>query len=174
MEFSTSPIRFTALWRQMTELFKLDASSLYLFDRAGLTCGASQRSVIARSRAAYTASQVQPELLHISSRTRTFLSAQGLQIPMILREAQRQGGCTPLCGDPGGPKDRVLGGLVVGSRTSQGISPADMNLLIAVGSQISNAIDRSVLYETTRQVYEILRRTQEQLLHSEKMAPSAN
>jgi two-component system NtrC family sensor kinase len=42
--------------------------------------------------------------------------------------------------------------------------------LIAVGSQISNAIDRSVLYEETRQAYENLRRTQEQLLHSEKMA----
>src|ERR1700716_1998518 len=45
-----------------------------------------------------------------------------------------------------------------------------MNLLIAVGSKISNAIDRSVLYEETRLAYENLRRTQEQLLHSEKMA----
>jgi two-component system NtrC family sensor kinase len=43
-------------------------------------------------------------------------------------------------------------------------------LLIAVGSQISNAIDRTVLYEETRHAYDNLRRTQEQLLHSEKMA----
>jgi two-component system NtrC family sensor kinase len=59
---------------------------------------------------------------------------------------------------------------VVGSRTPREFSPADINLLIAVGSQISNAIDRSALYEETRQAYENLRRTQEQLLHSEKMA----
>ncbi len=45
-----------------------------------------------------------------------------------------------------------------------------MNLLIAVGSQISSAIERSMLYEETRQAYENLRRTQEQLLHSEKLA----
>jgi two-component system NtrC family sensor kinase len=49
-------------------------------------------------------------------------------------------------------------------------SPADINLLIAVGSQISSAIDRTMLYEETRQAYDNLRRTQEQLLHSEKMA----
>jgi two-component system NtrC family sensor kinase len=39
-----------------------------------------------------------------------------------------------------------------------------------VGSQISSAIERSILYEETRQAYENLRRTQEQLLHSEKLA----
>jgi len=67
-------------------------------------------------------------------------------------------------------KDRVIGGLVIGSRTPREFSPADVNLLIAVGSQISSAIERSNLYEETRQAYEDLRRTQEQLLHSEKLA----
>src|SRR3989442_12411012 len=69
-----------------------------------------------------------------------------------------------------GYKDRVNGGLVSGSRTPREFSPADVNLLIAVGSQISSAIERSNLYEETRQAYEDLRRTQEQLLHSEKLA----
>src|SRR2546422_541537 len=67
-------------------------------------------------------------------------------------------------------KDRVIGGLVVGSRAQRDFSPADMNLLIAVGAQIANAIERSSMYEETRQAYEDLRRTQEQLLHSEKLA----
>jgi two-component system NtrC family sensor kinase len=67
-------------------------------------------------------------------------------------------------------KDRVGGVLAVGSRAPREFSPADINLLIAVGSQISNAIDRTVLYEETRHAYDNLRRTQEQLLHSEKMA----
>jgi len=58
----------------------------------------------------------------------------------------------------------------VGSRTPKEFSPADVNLLIAVGSQLSSAIERTTLYEEARQAYENLRRTQEQLLHSEKMA----
>jgi two-component system NtrC family sensor kinase len=58
----------------------------------------------------------------------------------------------------------------VGTRTFKEFSPADINLLIAVGSQVTSAVERSMLYEETRQAYENLRRTQEQLLHSEKMA----
>lgn len=42
--------------------------------------------------------------------------------------------------------------------------------MIAVGSQLSNAVERSQLYAEARQAYENLRRTQEQLLHSEKLA----
>jgi len=49
-------------------------------------------------------------------------------------------------------------------------TPADISLLIAVGSQVASAVERSVLYDETRQAYENLRRTQEQLLHSEKLA----
>jgi len=67
-------------------------------------------------------------------------------------------------------KGRPLGGLVVCSRTPREFSTADVNLLIAVGSQISNATERALLYDESRQAYENLRRTQEQLLNSEKMA----
>lgn len=158
--------------RQMTELFSLDASSLYLFDEAGRTlrriAAVGHRSEQGRHVPPVT---VQPELLqHIKAVHATFLSAQGLPIPTILREAQRSEGLHSAFVVILWSKDRVLGGLVVGSRTPREFSPADINLLIAVGSQISNAIDRSVLYEETRQAYENLRRTQEQLLHSEKMA----
>jgi len=158
--------------RQMTELFKLHASSLYLLDEAGLTlrriAAVGHRSEQGRHVPPVT---VQPELLqHIKAVHATFLSAQGLPIPMVLREAQRKEGLHSAFVVILWSKDRVLGGLVVGSRTPREFSPADINLLIAVGSQISNAIDRSVLYEETRQAYENLRRTQEQLLHSEKMA----
>jgi PAS domain S-box-containing protein len=158
--------------RQMTELFSLDASSLYLMDETRLTlrriAAVGHRTEQGRNVPPVT---LQPELLqHIKAVHATFLSAQGLPIPALLREAQRKEGLQSAFVVILWSKDRVLGGLVVGSRNPREFSPADINLLIAVGSQISNAIDRSALYEETRQAYENLRRTQEQLLHSEKMA----
>jgi PAS domain S-box-containing protein len=158
--------------RQMSELFNLDASSLYLFDETALTLRriavVGYASEFART---FPVVSVQPELLpHIKSVHATFVSAQGLPLPAIFREVQQKEGLLASFIVILWSKDRVLGALAVGTRTPREFSPADINLLIAVGSQISNAIDRNVLYEETRQAYDNLRRTQEQLLHSEKMA----
>jgi PAS domain S-box-containing protein len=158
--------------RQIMELFGLDASSLYLFDETHLTLRriavVGYRSEFART---FPVASVQPELLpHIKAVHATFLSAQGLPLPPIFREVQQKEGLLASFFVILWSKDRVLGALAVGTRTQREFSPADINLLIAVGSQISNAIDRNVLYEETRQAYDNLRRTQEQLLHSEKMA----
>jgi PAS domain S-box-containing protein len=158
--------------RQMVELFSLDASSLYLFDEPGLglrrIAAVGYRSEYAR---AFPRVTVQPELLqHIKAVHATFLSAQGVALPPIFRTVQQKEGLASSFLVILWSKDRVVGVLSVGSRTPRDFSAADINLLIAVGSQISNAIDRTVLYEETRQAYDNLRRTQEQLLHSEKMA----
>jgi two-component system NtrC family sensor kinase len=156
----------------MAELFGLDASSLYLFDEAELTvrriAAVGYRSEYARN---FPRVSVQPELLqHVKAVHATFLSAQGLPLPSIFRTVQQKEGIASSFLVILWSKDRVGGVLAVGSRAPREFSPADINLLIAVGSQISNAIDRTVLYEETRQAYDNLRRTQEQLLHSEKMA----
>ncbi len=158
--------------RQMAELFGLDATSLYLFDERGSMlkriAAVGYRSEYAKHFPVVT---VQPELLpHIKSVHATFLSAQGLPLPPIFRDAQQKEGLVSSFVVILWSKDRVLGALAVGSRQQREFSPADINLLIAVGSQISNAIDRAVLYDETRQAYDNLRRTQEQLLQSEKMA----
>lgn len=158
--------------RQMVELFGLDVSSLYLLDQGGtvlrLAAEVGHRSEYARH---FQPVQVQPELLrHIKAVHATFLAAQGLPLPAVFREAHRKEGLVSAYVVVLWSKDRVIGGLVVGSRTPREFSPADINLLIAVGSQISSAIERTLLYEETRQAYDNLRRTQEQLLHSEKMA----
>ena len=158
--------------RQMAELFSLDASSLFLFDEPSQTlrriAAVGYRSDVARQLSGVT---LQPELMqHIKAVRATFLSTQGLPLPPVLRELLRKEGLTSSFVVILWSKDRVMGGLVVGSRTFREFSPADVNLLIAVGSQISSAIDRTMLYEETRQAYDNLRRTQEQLLHSEKMA----
>ena len=158
--------------RQMAELFSLDATSLYLFDESGTklrrVAAAGHRSEYSRH---FPAVSVKPELLqHIKDAHATFISAQGLPLPAVFRDAQIKEGIATAYIVILWSKDRVIGGLVVGTRTPREFSPADVNLLIAVGSQISSALDRSILYEETRQAYENLRRTQEQLLHSERLA----
>ena len=158
--------------RQMAELFSLDATSLYLFDKDGTQlrriAAVGHRSEYARH---FPPVSVKPELLqHIKAAHAKFVSVQGLPMPPVFREAQQKEEIVAAYIVILWSKDRVIGGLVVGSRTAREFSPADVNLLIAVGSQISSAIERSILYEETRQAYENLRRTQEQLVHSEKLA----
>jgi PAS domain S-box-containing protein len=158
--------------RQMAELFNLDACALYLFDDAGTkirrVAAVGHRSEYARN---FPAVSLKPELFqHIKAVHATFLSVQGLPLPAIFREAQRKEELVSAYIVVLWSKDRVVGGLTVGSRTPKEFSPADINLLIAVGSQLSSAIERTMLFEEARQAYENLRRTQEQLLHSEKMA----
>ena len=158
--------------RQMSELFSLDTTSLYLFDQEGKqlrrVAAVGHRSEYSRH---FPPVSVMPELMqHIRAVHATFLSAQGLPLPPAFRDAQNKEELVAVYLLILWSKDRVIGGLAVGSRTPREFSPADINLLIAVGSQISSAIERSMLYEETRQAYENLRRTQEQLLHSEKLA----
>jgi two-component system NtrC family sensor kinase len=158
--------------RQMAELFSLDACALYLFEEEGSkirrVAAVGHRSEYARN---FPAVAVKPELLHhIKAVHATFLSVQGLPLPAIFRETQRKEELLSAYVVVLWSKDRVIGGLTVGSRTPKEFSPGDVNLLIAVGSQLASAIERSRLYEEARQAYENLRRAQEQLLHSEKMA----
>jgi PAS domain S-box-containing protein len=158
--------------RQMAELFSLDTTSLYLFDQEGKqlrrVAAVGHRSEHSRH---FPPVSVMPELMqHIKAVHATFLSAQGLPLPPVFRETQSKEELASAYLVILWSKDRVIGCLAVGSRTPREFSPADVNLLIAVGSQISSAIERSILYEETRQAYENLRRTQEQLLHSEKLA----
>ena len=158
--------------RQLSELFELDASSIYLFDSSNemlrRVAAVGHRSEFARH---FPPTKVQPELLqHIKAVHATFLSTHGLPLPQMFKEVQRQEQIATAHVAFLWSKDKVIGGLVVGSRSPRDFSPADVNLLIAVGSQISSAIERTLLYDQTRLAYDDLRRTQEQLLHSEKMA----
>jgi PAS domain S-box-containing protein len=158
--------------RQLSELFGLDASSLYLFSEKALML---RRIAVVGYRSEYARNfppiTMPGELLqHIKSVHATFLSAQGLPLPPVFRDIQQKEGLVASFVVILWSKDRVLGALSIGTRTPRDMTPADINLLIAVGSQISNAMDRDALFEETRTAYENLRRTQEQLLHSEKMA----
>jgi len=158
--------------RQILDLFGLDAASLYLFDRDGVTlkrvASAGHRPELAKNFPVMT---MPAELLQqIRSVRATFLSTAGLPLPPAAREVQKREGIVSAYIVPLWSKDKIVGGLGVGSRAAREMSTADISLLIAVGSQVASAVERSLLYEETRQAYDHLRRTQEQLLHSEKLA----
>jgi two-component system NtrC family sensor kinase len=114
---------------------------------------------------------IPPELIQQICAVRApFLSAHGLPLPQAVRELQKKEGIESAYIVTLWSKEKIIGGLAVACRTVRDFTPADISLLIAVGSQVASAVERSVLYEETRQAYENLRRTQEQLLHSEKLA----
>jgi len=158
--------------RQIIELFQLDTASLFLIEEQGLLlrriASAGFRSEYAKH---FPPVGIQPELLqHVRAVHATFLTASALPLPSVFRDVHRKEALLSEFLVILWSKDRVIGGLTMGSRTAREFVPADINLLIAVGSQISSAIHRSLLYDEMREAYEHLRQTQEQLLHSEKMA----
>jgi two-component system NtrC family sensor kinase len=61
-------------------------------------------------------------------------------------------------------------GLMGITRGQQEYTQNDENLLVAIGRQLSTTIEKVRLYEETCKAYDDLRRTQEQLLQSEKMS----
>ena len=158
--------------RQMLELFELDAASLYLLDKDDATArrvaAVGHRSELAKS---FPVISLPSGLIQQLRTTHaTFLSVQGLHLPPIVREMMKKEGIPSAYVVMLWAKEKIIGGLVVGSRRVREFSVADISLLTAVGSQVASAVDQSRLYEETRQAYENLRRTQEQLVHSEKLA----
>src|SRR5258708_37116269 len=127
---------------QMAELFSLDTTSLYLFEQEATQL---RRIVAVGHRSEYSRHfppvPVKPELMqHIKAVHATFLSVQGLALPQIFRDIQAREALLAAYVVVLWSKDRVIGGLVVGRRTPREISPAGVNLLIAVGTPISSAI----------------------------------
>jgi len=67
-------------------------------------------------------------------------------------------------------KDSPFGIMGISSVQAREYSSNDENLLVAIGRQLATTIEKVRLYEETCRAYDDLRRTQEQLLQSEKMS----
>jgi len=67
-------------------------------------------------------------------------------------------------------KDAPIGAMGISCREAREFSSNDENLLVAIGRQLATTIEKVRLYEETCRAYEDLRKTQEQLLQSEKMS----
>jgi PAS domain S-box-containing protein len=157
---------------KVTELFSADTGSIYFLSEETLklrrAASIGQRTPVARNLAAI---EVSPALLQqVRQAHATVVSGSALAVPEPLREMQRAEGIVVTQVVILWAKERIIGALVVGVRAAREFSTAELNLLAAVGNQIAATIDKSRLLEETREAYETLRRTQEQLLQSEKMA----
>jgi PAS domain S-box-containing protein len=71
-------------------------------------------------------------------------------------------------------KDKPIGIMGIASKEDRHYSSNDENLLVAISRQLATTIEKVQLYEETCRAYEDLRRTQEQLLQSEKCRRSAS
>jgi two-component system NtrC family sensor kinase len=67
-------------------------------------------------------------------------------------------------------KDSPIGMMGLRSHAEYQYSSGEENLLVAISRQLATTIEKVSLYEETCKAYEDLRRTQEQLLQSEKMS----
>jgi len=67
-------------------------------------------------------------------------------------------------------KDKPIGMMGLRSHPDYQYSAGEENLMVAISRQLATTIEKVRLYEETCRAYEDLRRTQEQLLQSEKMS----
>jgi PAS domain S-box-containing protein len=67
-------------------------------------------------------------------------------------------------------KDKPIGIMGIASKENRHYSSNDENLLVAISRQLATTIEKVQLYEETCRAYDDLRKTQEQLLQSEKMS----
>ena len=157
---------------KIAELFAADVASVYFLDEPSRTlkraANFGHRSDYARRLPPV---QISASLLQQVRQARaTLLSGSALALPEELHELQRKEGILASQVVLLWAKERITGMLAVGCREMREFSAAELNLLAAVGNQIATTIDKSRLLEETREAYQTLRRTQEQLLQSEKMA----
>jgi len=162
----------TAALLKITELFAVNTAAVYILEQSsGVLRRASAVGYESPTARRLAAMQISPSLLEQIRQTRaTLLSGALPALPEEIREANHSEGVQVSQVVVLWSKDRVMGLLVVGNREMRTFSTAELNLLSAVGNQIATTIDKSLLLEKTREAYDSLRRTQEQLLQSEKMA----
>jgi PAS domain S-box-containing protein len=158
--------------RQVISLFGAETGSIYLSDADETTfrrrAGWGQRT---EQRARFNAVEFPNGFGDLVMRSRTeVLTAEFLpHLPPLVADFVKADG-------PGSwiwvllwSKDSPIGIMGISSLEARTYSSNDENMMVAVGRQLATTIEKVRLYEETCKAYEDLRKTQEQLLQSEKM-----
>jgi PAS domain S-box-containing protein len=157
---------------QIIELFSTEVGLIFLLDaESALLRRAASSGLTSEYAENFPPTEIPSDLLdHIRASRATVLSVAGLPLPPIFRDFQQKERLEVTNLVLLWSKDRLLGCLLLGNRRVREFSSAEVNLIVSVGNQIAGSIEKMLLLDETRRAYENLRRTQEQLLQSEKMA----
>jgi two-component system NtrC family sensor kinase len=158
---------------QVVELFSTDTAAVYLFDEE--TSALCRKSSYGH-RAAWEAESeriiLPPDFIAgIKADHAEIIDQSHLPgLPEVLRRAVELEELKSWLWVVLWRKEKILGVLATSSRVPREFTRSEEGVMVAVGRQLATTIEKIQLYHETRKAYEDLRRTQEQLLQSEKMS----
>jgi len=160
--------------RQLVTLFGAETGSVYLSDSGGPTLrrraawGHRSNTAI---RSASTATMPDDFWQGLISSRRELITQKDLpSLPAVASDFVTAEGLHSWMWVILWSQDQPIGVLGVSSREEREFTATDEKLMVAIGRQLATTIDKIRLYEETTRAYDDLRRTQEQLLQSEKMS----
>jgi len=158
---------------QVVQLFGVDTGTVNLFDEETLTvrrvAGYGYDSAIGRGLSEF---QIPREFYETvkSSRAQVITHQHLPHLPGVIAEFVRAERLQSWLWLVLWANDKVVGTLGISTRSAREFTASEEALLVAIGRQLANTIEKVRLYEEARRAYEDLSRTQEQLLQSEKMS----
>jgi len=158
---------------QLVELFSTDTAAVFLFDSA---TGSMQKRVAYGQGAGRVAGEesftLPVEFVEsIKSKHAEIISPRDFPyLPEAVRESIQPAGLRSGLWVILWSEEAIIGLLGTNSRMVREFSSSEENVMIAVGRQLATTIHKIQLYHETARAYDDLRRTQEQLLQSEKMS----
>jgi PAS domain S-box-containing protein len=159
--------------RQVVTLFGAETGSIYLSDLDQTTfrrrAGWGQRTAD-RARLSEIAFPEGFGELVTRSRTEVITEEYLPHLPTQVTEFIRADGTAAWIWVLLWSTEKPIGLMGISTREARQYSTNDENLLVAISRQLATTIEKVRLYEETCRAYEDLRRTQEQLLQSEKMS----
>jgi PAS domain S-box-containing protein len=158
---------------QIVELLSTDTAGVYLFEED--TCSLRKKAAYGHRSAWVTENDVFPlppnfmEALK-ANHTEIIDHEQRELLPEIMQRFVQLEGLRSWMWVVLWRKERILGLLATSSRAPRKFTVSEEGVMIAVGRQLATTVEKIHLYHETKKAYEDLRRTQEQLLQSEKMS----
>jgi PAS domain S-box-containing protein len=167
--FDLDEILNTAL-RHVVDIFAAQTGAAYLMDNSNVLhrrAGYGQRAPSANADIA-----LPPEFLQRirDTRVEVVTEAELNDMPEVISEYVRSEGLRRWIWVIMRTNEVAVGLLGIASREERRFSETDQHLMVAIARQLATTIEKVRLYEETCRAYENLRRTQEQLLQSEKMS----
>ena len=160
--------------RQLVTLFGVETGSVYLSDNGSSTlrrrAAWGHRSDLAMNTASTVVLPAEFWEKLVQCRREVFTEEDLPNLPPLVTDFVRAEGLRSWTWAVLWSQEQPIGLLGVSSREEREFTATDRRLLIAIGRQLATTIEKIRLYEETTRAYDDLRRTQEQLLQSEKMS----